>query len=76
MRLSELVRKEIINLVDGQRLGLVGDSDLSLDETTGRIDALWVPMRRGLWGKASAERIPWDRVRRVGPEVLIVEIER
>lgn len=75
MRLSELGRKEIINLVNGHRMGVVGESDLGIDETTGQILELQVPSRRGLWGTQRAERILWESVRRVGPEVVIVEVD-
>lgn len=75
VRLSELGRKEIINLVNGHRMGLVGESDLGIDEESGRIVEIWVPARRGLFGGQSAGRIAWDRVRRVGPEVVIVEVD-
>ena len=73
MRFSELARKEIINLEDGGRLGSVGDTDLELDES-GRILAIHIPPRQGFWRNRSPWKIPWDAVKRVGPEVLIVEI--
>lgn len=75
VRLSELGHKEIINLVNGHRMGLMGESELGVDEATGRILEIWVPARRGLFAAQTARQIEWDRVRRVGPEVVIVEVD-
>ena len=37
MNLSEIAGKEIVNLVTGERLGVVGECDLILDEVSGEI---------------------------------------
>jgi sporulation protein YlmC with PRC-barrel domain len=39
MRMSELAGKEIINLNDGMRMGLAGDSDLVVDPDSGNIQS-------------------------------------
>lgn len=75
MRMSELAGKEIINLLTGERLGLVGEADLVVDEASGRIAEIVMPGRRGLWGNRAPCVIPWTAVRRIGPEVVIVELE-
>ena len=41
MRMSELKRKEVINVCDCRRLGFVGD--MEFDPCTGQIKALIVP---------------------------------
>ncbi len=77
MRWSELAGKEIINLHDGALLGRVGDADLVFDPETGEIDSLLVYGRNrlpGLFGFRSPVTVPWEAVRRVGPEVLIIEM--
>ena len=43
MNLSEIAGKEIVNLVTGERLGVVGECDLILDEVSGEILALLIP---------------------------------
>lgn len=74
--MSELGAKEIVNLLTGERLGLVGDTDLVLDENDGgRIVELHVPARRGLFAGRGVVTIPWSAVRRIGPEVVLVELE-
>lgn len=75
MRLSSLARKEIINLYDGDRIGLIGESDLLVDEETGTIAEIEVPSRPGMLRAHRGMSIPWSAVRRVGPEVLIVDLE-
>lgn len=78
MRWSELAGKEIINLHDGARLGKVGDADLVFNPETGEIESLLVYGRNrlsGLLGFGSPVTVPWEAVRRVGPEVLIIEVE-
>lgn len=74
--MSELASKEIVNLLTGERLGLVGESDLVIDEAAGgAIVELVLPARRGLWGGRGVATIPWSAVRRIGPEVVLVELD-
>ena len=37
MNLSELAGKEIVNLISGERLGVIGEWDIIIDETTGNV---------------------------------------
>jgi len=37
MRWSELAEKELIDLVNGERLGLMGEADLVVDPGSGRV---------------------------------------
>lgn len=73
MRMSELASKDIINLTDGGRLGSLGDSDLVIDAQTGTIEAIVVPVRRRR--RSERIKIPWTAIRRVGPEVMIVDLQ-
>lgn len=72
--MSELAGKEIVNLMTGERLGMVGESDLVLDDS-GRVSELCLPGRRGLLGTRPPAVVPWSAIRRVGPEVVIVELD-
>jgi YlmC/YmxH family sporulation protein len=74
VRFSDLGGKDIINLADGERLGRLGECDLELDEATGAILTLVTPARGGLRRARGPVAIPWVAVRRIGPEVLIVEL--
>lgn len=73
MRMSELSSKDIINLTNGGKLGSLGDSDLVLDPESGAIQAIIVP-QRGRLNRGQKIEIPWAAIRRVGPEVMIVDM--
>lgn len=79
MRLAELTGKEIVNLADGARLGMVGESDLVIDAQTGRVLSIILP-RKGnflsFWVEKQQLVIPWEAVRRIGKEVIIVDIDQ
>lgn len=73
---SDLRCKEVINVCDGARLGYVCDLDLELD--SGRILAIIVPGRCRLFGLLSAGEdyvIPWPCIRRVGTDIILVDVK-
>ncbi len=76
MSFSEIRRKDVINIVDGRKLGR--PIDLVLNESA-CAEALVVPGRSGgLLGFLRQDRegcvIPWGRVRRIGDDVILVEV--
>lgn len=79
MLLSDLAGKEIINLYDGEKLGLIGEADLTIS-ANGNIEAIILNSRGGIGGffNNSGEResivIPWQAVKKVGSEVIIVDM--
>lgn len=80
MRLSELGGKEIVNLNDGGRLGIIADSDLIIDEKTGKILALLVPDRRSQikifsFNDRNGIEIPWSSIRKIGNDMIIIELD-
>ncbi|MGQ9512185.1 YlmC/YmxH family sporulation protein [Thermodesulfitimonas sp.] len=71
---SELARRDFINIVDGRRLGPV--VDLHIDEK-GSVTALVVRKGRrylGLfrWGRDLI--IPWQQVKKIGVDAVLVEM--
>ncbi|MCF6464684.1 YlmC/YmxH family sporulation protein [Clostridium sp. Cult2] len=75
--LSELGGKEIINLNNGQRLGIIADSDIVVDKNTGKILTLLVPEKKlqfRLFGENSSIEIPWNTIRKIGNDMIIVEL--
>jgi YlmC/YmxH family sporulation protein len=77
MRLSNLCGKEVINLSDGARLGIIGECELMFDEQTGKIISILLPNKSGLFNLFSDGKlinVPWNTLKRVGDEVLIVEL--
>ncbi len=75
MTFSELRRKEVINVCDGARLGLV--CDLELDACNGKILALILPGPPRLFGLLRGEQelvVPFCRIKKLGEDVILVEI--
>ena len=72
--LSDLYCKEVICLRDGRRLGFITNARLELPE--GRICAVIVPgpcRLLGLWGRRDDYVIPWGCIRRIGPDIILVD---
>lgn len=77
MTFSELRDKEVINICDGKRYG--HPIDLELSEQACAI-ALIVPCQTGWRSVLKSVRegfvIPWNRVRRIGDDVILVELDQ
>lgn len=79
MRLCELVGKEIVNINNGARLGVVGESDVTINIETGSICSIILPRRSNfinMWVDKQQMIIPWESIRKIGEEVIIVEIDQ
>ena len=73
---SKLRQKEVVNVLDGARLGFI--CDLLLDQCTGKICAIVVPgpSRFSLFFKGERDQvIPWKNIRKIGEDVILVEID-
>ncbi len=78
MRMSELIGKEIININDGLKMGLVGDSDLVINPESGEIHSIILPNRGNfvnLWIDRQKIVVPWEAVRKIGREVIVVDLD-
>ena len=76
MRICELREKEVVNVCDGERLGNICDVDF--EERTGRICSLITPgpcKVFGIIGRDSEYIIPYECVKRIGADVVLVEVE-
>lgn len=77
MRLSDLSGKEVINLGDGARLGVIDECELVFDGKTGQISAIILPNRHrlfGLWRDSQVATIPWQAIKRIGDDIIIVDL--
>ncbi len=75
VRISDLENRDVINIADGRRMGNV--VDLELDLESGRIQAIVVPGSQrllGLWGKSDEIVIAWDKIKKIGADVILVEV--
>ena len=74
-RFTELTCKEVICLCDGRRLGFI--SDVSIDPCDGKIIAIIVPAPCrffGVLGRGDDFVIPWQCIKRIGPDIVLVDI--
>lgn len=75
MLFSELKCKEVINLKDCKCLGKVGD--LEFDECTGQICKIIIPGSNKLcafFGSEPEYIIPYKNIKKIGPDIIIVDI--
>ena len=74
MKLSQLQCKEVICVADGRRLGFVSDIQVELPE--GKICAIIVPgpcRFLGLCGRHDDYCIPWNCIKKIGPDIVLVD---
>lgn len=73
MRASELEGKEVINIINGDRLGVIQRSELVINTITGMIEALII-IKIGVGGREKeAITIPWREIKKISSELIIVE---
>jgi len=78
MRLSELGGKEIVNLYNGERLGVINNTDLVIDEKTGEILYLIIPKKRipfFVFGEGTKAEVSWNAIKKIGPDIIIIDME-
>jgi YlmC/YmxH family sporulation protein len=78
VRLNELVGKEMVNIFDGMRMGTVGESDMLVNQETGDIVSIILPNRGNaftFWADRQKLVIPWDAVKKIGREVIVVDLD-
>ena len=76
VKFTDLHCKEVIAVCDGRRLGYISDVRIELPE--GQIIAIIVPgpcRFFGLWGRRDDYVIPWRCIKKVGPDIVLVDIK-
>lgn len=76
MRICELREKEVINICSGRRLGCVVDVEINV--CTGEVEAIVIPGPGkicGFFGTDCEYVIPFGCIRKIGPDILLVEIQ-
>jgi len=75
VKTSDLRIREVVNITNGKRLGLI--KDLELDFEQGRVEAIIVPgpgKFLGLFGKDNDYIIPWENIKKIGVDVILVDL--
>lgn len=70
MRLSDLQRKEIVNIVDGKRVGII--IDVVVDEK-GYINTLVLEDRRGRKFSREEYNIMWSQIVKIGDDIILID---
>lgn len=71
---SDLKLKEVVNISDGKRLGTI--TDIEIDVEQGKLTAIVVPGQGkflGLFGRNEDIVIPWEKIHKIGLDVILVE---
>lgn len=76
VKISDFQTKEVVNIVDGKRLGQI--TDLEIDLRQGRVEAIVVPGQTkffGFLGGGNEYIIPWRNIVKIGKDVVLVRLE-
>jgi YlmC/YmxH family sporulation protein len=76
MKISDFQTKDVINIVDGKKLGQI--SDLLLDLRQGKIESVVVPHQGrffGWFGPNGDVIIPWKNIIKIGMDVILVKLD-
>ena len=76
VKLTDLQSKEVICISDGRRLGFI--TDVLVEVPEGKICAIVVPgpcKYMGLLGRRDDYVVSWDCIRRIGPDIVLVDIK-
>ncbi len=74
IKFTQLQSKEVVCIGDGRRLGCITDVQVQVPE--GKICAIVVPgpcKLLGLGGRKEDYLIPWGCIRKIGPDIVLVE---
>jgi len=77
MRYKEISGKEIINIHTGSRLGILGQTDLQINLETGKIESFIVPSYKwfGFKKENTEATITWDMIKKIGDDILLIELK-
>lgn len=74
-KVSDFGVRDVINLVDGAKLGPV--KDMYIDLESGQIVSLVLSGERKFFGMLSAGGdvvVPWERIKKIGVHTVLVEV--
>ncbi len=70
MRLSELQQKEIVNIVNGKRIGMI--IDVIVDDK-GNINNLVLEEKRGRKFSREEYNVSWSQIVKIGDDIILVD---
>ena len=70
--LSNLQDKDIINLIDGRKIGSIIDVNINND---GKIEEMAVQKKRFLFFSSNIVNIKWYEIDKIGKDVILVNVK-
>lgn len=71
MLLSSLQEKDVINLFDGKKIGIIIDASV---DKNGKIIELSVQKKRFFFFSSSSTLIKWNQIDKIGKDVILVNV--
>ncbi len=73
-KVSDLNKRDIVNIVDGSKLGPV--KDIHIDVEKGTIEAIILQGSRRFWLFSSRKDfiVPWEAVKKLGKDAVLIEM--
>lgn len=74
MRLSDLQNKDVVNIVDGRKIGNIIDINISLE---GKMEGLIVEKAKFLISMFSNKdeiEVKWNQIEKIGEDVILVRL--
>ena len=71
MMLSNLQDKDVVNLFEGKKIGMIIDVNI---DRKGRIIELYVQRKRFLFFASSSVTIKWEQIDKIGKDVILVNV--
>ncbi|MEW6623157.1 MAG: YlmC/YmxH family sporulation protein [Bacillota bacterium] len=75
IKISDLRMREVINVVDGRRMGEIKDIELDLEK--GRVKSIILPGVNRFFRLFSRNEdiiVPWEKIKKLGIDVILVEV--
>ena len=72
---NSLCDKDVISVCDGMKIGVV--TDVEFDSCSGCIVAIVIGGRQGFFGVGKTDDIiiPWEAIKQIGDDIILVEFE-
>ena len=78
MKLSDLKDRIIVNINNGEKMGVLGNCDLKINEKEGKIEAVLIPqgkVRTFFSGEVQYRAIAWENIVKIGMDTIMVDIK-
>ncbi|QAT62076.1 YlmC/YmxH family sporulation protein [Acidilutibacter cellobiosedens] len=76
LRLSDMRQKEVVNIDNGTRIGLIYDFEIDLN--SGDVSAIIIPGEGKIlnfFGKSQDLIIPWENIIKIGTDIILVDLK-